>query len=200
LEQGLHNTYCCIKKAVIRVSKEQLLQNRKDHVAACRADPDYCGDINKFMKNGKEYQIDVGGIVSDGAGSVWAYNHLITRMQHALIVFSLQTGKPLWVNINQILCLWGQRKVTKVLQTSLKKACDMNNIDPSHDGQCYQNSKYTPTQAEEYACEAAGQFFLFDEATNDFKAWDEAFFVANIIWTPTKPAPVWGFTFHSEWV
>jgi hypothetical protein len=57
----------------------------------------------------------------------------------------------------------------------------MNNIDPSHDGQCYQNSKYSPTQAEEYTCEAAGQFFLFDEATNDFKAWDEAFFVANMV-------------------
>jgi hypothetical protein len=57
----------------------------------------------------------------------------------------------------------------------------LNNIDLSHDGQCYRNSKYSPAQAEEYACAEAGQFFLFDEATNDFKASDGAFFVAEMV-------------------
>jgi hypothetical protein len=57
----------------------------------------------------------------------------------------------------------------------------LNNIDLSHDGQCFRNSKYSPAQAEEYACEAAGKFFLFDQGTNDFKASDEAFFVINMV-------------------
>jgi hypothetical protein len=57
----------------------------------------------------------------------------------------------------------------------------LNNIDLFRDGQCFRNSKYSPAQAEEYACEAAGRFFLFDEATNDFKPSDEAFFVAEMV-------------------
>jgi hypothetical protein len=156
------------------------LQNRKHHVAACRADPDYCEDI-KFMKNGNEYSIAAGGIASDGAGSVQAYNHLISGSQHALIVFSLQTGKPLRVKIDQISCFWCQRKFTKVLQTSGKKACeDLNDIGLSHDGRCFRNSKYSPAQAEEYACEAVGKFFFFDKGTNNFKASDETFFVIDM--------------------
>jgi hypothetical protein len=150
------------------------------------------------MKNGKEYQIAVGGIASDGAGSVRAYNHRITGTQHALIVFSLQTGKPLWVKIDQTSCNRCQRKFTKVLQNSGKKACDLNNIDLSHYGHCYRNSKYSPAQAEEYPCAEAGQFFLCDEATNDFNASDEAFFVAKMVTDGDTPEAIKLFKAQEE--
>lgn len=54
--------------------------------------------------DGKEHSIARGAVASDGGGETRAYGHHITGSQHCLILFSLVTNKPTYVQNDQISC------------------------------------------------------------------------------------------------
>jgi hypothetical protein len=64
----------------------------------------YKGDIKWTDNNGLKHSVTRGASAMNGGGEQRAYNHHILGTQHVLIVFSLVTGKPLYVKHNQISC------------------------------------------------------------------------------------------------
>ena len=146
-----------VQSAAHKLSLEQLANNRQKHVAMARAMDGYEGDI---QFNGRS--VSRGTIIADGGGPTRAYDHRITGSQHGLIIFSGITGDPIYTECDQISCVHCSRKLTQYLKLTNKKAQDIQpgDIDFSHPGRCYRNSKYSPAQAEEYAMEKAGEFLL----------------------------------------
>jgi hypothetical protein len=99
-----------------------------------------------------------------------------------LIVFSLVTGKPLYVKHNQISCKKCSLALTKewVKNGCLKSAEAISTLPIEHEGKCHQNSKHSPAVAEEFACEHAGHFLLCG-GTDGVLPDDEAIFLDEIV-------------------
>jgi hypothetical protein len=68
-----------------KLSKEQLTENRREHVIAEAAVHDYAGPIEFFDEKKEEHRtVHRGPIAGDGAGPTPAYNHRITGGSTAL--------------------------------------------------------------------------------------------------------------------
>jgi hypothetical protein len=93
-----------VKNSVSDLSEETLRHNRKEHVAACRSSEQYSGDLVYMDSDGKGHSIARGAVASDGGGETRAYGHHITGSQHCLILFSLVTNEPIYVQNDQISC------------------------------------------------------------------------------------------------
>ena len=118
-KKNLTKMYKNYKKAIQKISLDQLCQNRKNHVSACRASSGYAGDLTISLK-GKDFNVARGAAVTDGAGNTRAYNHLICGSQHCLVVFSLITKQPLTVIGHQISCWKCANAMTKYIQETGK--------------------------------------------------------------------------------
>jgi hypothetical protein len=100
--------------------------------------------------DGKEHSIARGAVASDGGGETRAYGHHITGSQHCLILFSLVTNKPTYVQNDQISCKQCSLAFTRSIKS---KESHFENT----------RSKHNPATAEEWACEQAADFLLRDE-------------------------------------
>jgi hypothetical protein len=147
----------------LKLSKEQLVEHRREHVRAAAEVPNYLGPIEFLdQKCGVVRKVHRGPIAGDGAGPTRAYNHRITGSQHGLCLISCLTDKAIYVEVHQISCVYCSRTLTKYLDITGKRVQDLlqGEINLTHDGPCYRNTNLTPAQAEEFAMEEAGERLL----------------------------------------
>ena len=69
-----------------------ILQNRKEHVSACRNVSEYKGDIIWVDKEGMQHSTTVGPASIDGADLARSYNHCIRGVQSEFLMISLLTN------------------------------------------------------------------------------------------------------------
>jgi hypothetical protein len=99
-----HNLRRQMKKvgAAIKHSfEEQLVENRKEHVAMTRAQIDYPGDV-LWEKDGIQHSTCIGDICIDGTGCTRSYNHRHRCKQSAFIVCSITTRKLLALVVSNV--------------------------------------------------------------------------------------------------
>ncbi|EJK56195.1 hypothetical protein THAOC_23970, partial [Thalassiosira oceanica] len=134
-----------VQASVKKVSQEELVSNRKQHVAACRALNDYAGDHKFKDSEGVEHSIARGPITTDGNGEKRAYGHIITGQQHALVCISAVTGMPIAIWHDQISCIRCSLKLTQLMKDGeVERVQDLSAADLSHEGTCYRNRKIRP--------------------------------------------------------
>ena len=90
-----------VKAAIKETIKGRLEENRREHNALIRAEPDYKGDLES-EKDGEKRSTCGGGVSMDGAGCTRAYNHKIKGKQSLFIVNSQKTNKPLCMIHSQV--------------------------------------------------------------------------------------------------
>ena len=158
----LKEDYSMLLSTASEIAKDLLAQNRREHVTACRASPNYAGDMVFMGPGDVERSVAVGAICSDGGGTKRAYLHRITGDQHILIICSGVTKKPIYVKLDQVGCPRCSRAVTKrLLQLGVgAQHVDYSQLSLQHDGPCYRNSKHGPAVAEEHALEEAAEILL----------------------------------------
>ena len=93
---GMYKNNTLAKKDIMDVSREQLKQNRQEHVSYICNTSDYIGDVKATIDN-VTCMVSCGKIAMDGAGNARAYNHLIRGSQHCLILYSLAIMKSIIV-------------------------------------------------------------------------------------------------------
>ena len=160
-----------VKENAKPISMEQLRENRRKHVAACRALPNYPGDVKYVDKTtGRQCSIARGAAAGDGMGTRRCYNHHITGDQHLLVIESLVTCEPLWLACDQLSCYRCQLQMAEYLKRTGLHATDVQpgTVDLTHPGKCYRNTVHGPATAEEYAWERAG-YELLDAEDDDEK-------------------------------
>ncbi len=96
--------YSKTKAAISGLGPEQLCANHIKHVAVCRAQPGYKGDIVWHDNNGVSHSVARGPIGGDGSGDKRAYRHKISGNQHCIALFSLVTADCLYLGHDQISC------------------------------------------------------------------------------------------------
>jgi len=108
-ENNLRKMLTKVNSSIEHTFLKRCAENRKEHVAVTRADPDYIGDLI-WEKGGVEYSTCQGEICIDGAGCTRSYNHRHKGRQTAFIVNSRKTGKPLALVVSSVsivtLCLF----------------------------------------------------------------------------------------------
>jgi hypothetical protein len=152
------------------ISDEQLWLNQIEHNSACRASPNYEGDMQYTDSAGRVRKVARGSIITDRGGTKHWHQHIAKGNQHILIIFSKQTGKPIMAITDQnccggvCSCIFTQHiKVNNLKAHEVKEG----EVDLKHKGPCYQNSKHRPVNAEEFAMEQAGELFLWYNDDNE---------------------------------
>jgi hypothetical protein len=164
----LQSLWTEVKDNVLAISKEQLLENLLKHNQACCQLQNYKGDIKEFVDiNGRKHSVAGGPIAIDGAGGQCAYLRRIKEMQHALVIFSLVTAEPIFVQCDQISCKKCSTLHLKLMLES-NDFTDMGNFDLQHEERCYHNSVHVCATAEEHACTDAANLLLINPDTNEF--------------------------------
>ena len=104
-----------LKRIIFDLSGQQLLLNRKEHVAKARVKPDYKGDII-FVKDNIVHSYCRATLPMDGAGNTRAYSHRIRGSQHSLIVYSVLIMKLIFLINQQTSCQRCARQLTKYMR------------------------------------------------------------------------------------
>jgi hypothetical protein len=100
-ENNLRKMLTKVNSAIDHTFLKRCAENRKEHVAMTRADPDYIGDLI-WEKDGVKHSTCQGEICIDGAGCTRSYNHRHRGRQTAFIVNSRKTGKPLALVVSSV--------------------------------------------------------------------------------------------------
>ncbi len=87
--------------AINHAFEEQLVENRKEHVAMTCAQIDYPGDV-LWEKDGIQHSTCIGDICINGAGCTHSYNHRCRGKQSTCIVCSITTRKPLALGVSNV--------------------------------------------------------------------------------------------------
>ena len=180
-KSNLMRMYEKVKVTVLDLSEAALIANRKKHCAECRKQPNYPGDVTFHDRDGNLHSISRGPIAIDGGGGRRAYQHHISGSTHCLIIFSLVTLEPIYVQVDQISCQRCSIAMMKALRRTGKRLEDLSTEDIQHDGQCYRNTGRGPTIAEELACGDAGLLLLKSEDSDEFLPDDIAIFADQIV-------------------
>jgi len=99
-----NNLWCQITKArksIQATYDNRVVENRKEHVAAVRQYPDYCGDVH-WESNGVSHSTSAGSLFIDGAGCTRIYNNRHRGCQSAAVANSSVTKKPLALAVSQV--------------------------------------------------------------------------------------------------
>ena len=119
-QSNLMIMYERVKDSVLDLSGQALRYNHRKHNAACRSQTGYKGDIKFQDHNRKWHSFARGAIAIDGGGGKRAYQHCISGSTHCLIIFSLVTSEPLYVQVDQISCQRCSIAMLKVLRETGK--------------------------------------------------------------------------------
>ena len=90
-----------VRNAIDATFEKRKVENRREHVAAVRAQDGYKGDV-KWEKDGKQYSTSAGPVSHDGAGATRGYNNRHRGRQGAFVVNSRVTDKPLALCVSQV--------------------------------------------------------------------------------------------------
>jgi hypothetical protein len=116
-----------VKGAAQYLSEGKLNENQKEHIKACQETVGYKGNIKWTNNISLKHSFALSASAADGGGEHCAYNHHILGTQHVLIVFSLVTGKPLYMKHDQISCKKCSLALTKRMgEEWLPKECRGN--------------------------------------------------------------------------
>ena len=100
-DRNLRQQITKVGKSINSTYDVRKIQNRKEHVAAVRESPKYCGDV-QWDSNGEHYATSAGSVCIDGAGCTHIYNNRHRGRQSAAVAISCVTKKPLVLVVSQV--------------------------------------------------------------------------------------------------
>ena len=100
-ENNLRHQITKVRKSIHSTYNDRVIENRKEHVSAVRALPEYCGDVH-WESNGVAHSTSAGSLCIDGAGCTRIYNNRHRGRQSAAVANSTVTKKPLALVVSQV--------------------------------------------------------------------------------------------------
>jgi hypothetical protein len=100
-DRNLRQQITKVRKSISSAYEVRKMENRKEHVAAVRESPKYCGDV-EWDSKGEHYATSAGGVCIDGAGCTRIYNNRHRGRQSAAVTNSCVTKKPLALVVSQV--------------------------------------------------------------------------------------------------
>ena len=100
-DRNLRQQITKVRKSISSTYEVRKIENRKEHVAAVRESPKYCGDV-EWDSNGERYATSAGSVCIDGAGCKRIYNNRHRGRQSVAVANICVTKKPLSLVVSQV--------------------------------------------------------------------------------------------------